>query len=114
DGDDLLVDDALGRGLARLRVPPVDEDGAGSTETRPTAELRPGQPQGLPENPEQWRFGMAVVNLHVRTVDDKPHLRPAPTRTCARCCIGLRFVTSQVRCPHRMMVIFPAGSPAFA
>ena len=31
--------------------------------------------------------------------------------TCGRCCIGLRFVQSPVRCPHRMMVIFPAGIP---
>jgi hypothetical protein len=52
DGNDLFADGALGYGLARFGVSPVDQDRACCAESRPAAELRPTQLKEVPQGPE--------------------------------------------------------------
>ena len=51
----------------------VHEDRARSTEAGTAAELRPVQAENVPENPQQRRRGVPVVDLEVRAVHRQSH-----------------------------------------
>jgi hypothetical protein len=87
DRRDRLGDRPLGRGLARLRVAPVDQHHARSAEPGPAPELSPAQTDDVPEHPQQWGLRVTVVNLELSAVHDKLHLdlpRAEPSSAVAR------------------------------
>ena len=106
-----LSDRPLGRGLARLRVAPVDQHRARRAEAGPAPELRAVQAEDVPEHPQQRGLRVPVVDLDLGAVDDKLHLETSLDRNLRALLHGRRIAPTQVSCPHRMMVILPPSCP---
>src|SRR5207248_55608 len=93
--------------LAGLDVRAVNQHGACRAEASAAAELRAAQTEHVPEHPQQRGLRVPVGNLDLGAVDDKLHLGPPSTGTRERCCTGCTIASTQVSCPHRILVIPP-------
>src|SRR4051812_4491625 len=105
DGRHYLANRLVGRGLAGLRVLPVEQHRAGRAEAGAAAELRALHPERLAEYPQQRCLPVPVVNFDLGTVDDELHRLPPSSGPCERCCMDSKVARTQVSCPHRMLVI---------